>query len=86
MSRTVQAIYTNGTFRPLEPVPCQEQERVVLTVESATDAELSLLDSEFLSYCESQADDSISLEEVRQALAKIPSALADDIRADRDHR
>jgi predicted DNA-binding antitoxin AbrB/MazE fold protein len=84
MTRTVPAVYENGAFRPLEPVPFQEQERVLLTVEKAATAEDDLIDHEFLSYCQTQADDSVSLEEVRQALAKIPDALADDIRAERD--
>ena len=34
MTRTLQAVYENGAFRPLEPVSCREQERVFLTVES----------------------------------------------------
>jgi len=84
MSRTVQAVYENGAFRPLEPIACQEQERVVLTVENATAVEENVLDHEFLAYCETQADDSVSLEAVRQALAKIPGSLTDDIRAERD--
>jgi predicted DNA-binding antitoxin AbrB/MazE fold protein len=86
MNRTVEAIYTNGTFRPLEPVTCQEQERVLLTVENAGTPDDILLDSEFLTYCETQGDDSVSLEQVRQALAKIPGTLAHDVRADRDQR
>jgi predicted DNA-binding antitoxin AbrB/MazE fold protein len=84
MSRTVQAIYTGGAFRPLEPVSCQEQERVTLTIENAAAGEDILLDTEFLQYCDTQADDSVSLEDVRQAMAKIPGSLAIDIRLDRD--
>jgi predicted DNA-binding antitoxin AbrB/MazE fold protein len=57
MRRTVQAIYTNGVFRALAPVPCQEQEAVVLTVENAETAEKNLLDHGFHRYCETQADD-----------------------------
>jgi hypothetical protein len=68
----------------LEPVPCEEQERIILTVETAATAEENLIDHEFLSSCETQADESVSLEAVRQALAKIPGSLADDIRAERD--
>jgi len=86
MSRTLPAVYENGAFRPLEPVSCREQERVLLTVESAEDAEENLIDHEFLAYCETQADDSVSLESVRQALSKIPGLLVDDIRAERDKR
>lgn len=86
MSLTVPAVYSNGAFQPLEPVPCREQERVVLTIENAGSAEDILVDDEFLRYCETQADDSVSLEQVRQALAKIPGSLTNDIRADRDQR
>ncbi len=86
MTRTLQAVYENGAFRPLEPVSCHEQERVRLTVQSIGAAEEALLDEEFLAYCETQADDTVSLEHVRQALAKIPGSLADDIRAERDER
>lgn len=84
MTRNVPAIYENGAFRPLGPVPCHEHERVVLTVESVGAALEDLVDQEFLAYCETQADDSASLEAVRQALAKIPGSLSDDIRAERD--
>ncbi len=42
------------------------------------------LDRDFLKTYAEEADDSVSLEEVRQALAKIPGRLADDIRAERD--
>jgi hypothetical protein len=68
----------------LEPVGCQENERVLLTVESAAAAEEALADEEFIAYCSTQADDTVSLETVRQALAKIPGSLTEDIRAERD--
>ena len=84
MTRTLDAVYENGAFRPLEPVSCREHEQVRLTVESGGTAEEALLDEGFLAYCASQADDSVSLETVRQALAKIPGSLTDDIRAERD--
>src|SRR5260370_4271934 len=85
-TQTLLAVYENGAFRPLVPVSCREQERVLLTVESIVPAEDNLLDHEFLAYCETQADDSVSLEAVRQALAKIPGSLTDDIRSERDER
>jgi hypothetical protein len=44
------------------------------------------LDRDFLRAYEHDADDSVSLDEVRQAMAKIPGRLADDIRAERDER
>jgi predicted DNA-binding antitoxin AbrB/MazE fold protein len=84
MTRTLQAVYENGAFRPLEAVACKEHERVLLTVESLAAAEDALVDEEFLAYCATQADDTVSLETVRQILAKIPGSLSDDIRAERD--
>jgi predicted DNA-binding antitoxin AbrB/MazE fold protein len=86
MTQTLEAVYENGAFRPLEPVSCREQERVLLTVESADQAEDNLVDHEFLAYCETQADDAVSLEMVRNALAKIQGSLGDDVRAERDER
>jgi len=82
MTRTLQAVYENGAFRPLEPVSCHEQEHVLLTVKSAVAEDV--IDHEFLAYCEKHADDTVTLESVRQALAKIPGSLVDDIRAERD--
>jgi predicted DNA-binding antitoxin AbrB/MazE fold protein len=84
MTRNIPAVYENGAFRPLEPVSYHEHERVLLTVENVAAAEENLLDQEFLAYCQTQADDTVSLEAVRQALAKIPGSLTEDIRAERD--
>jgi predicted DNA-binding antitoxin AbrB/MazE fold protein len=84
MTKSIAAVYENGAFRPLEPVSCHENERVFLTVETAAASEEDLFDREFHTYCDTQADDSVSLEAVRQALAKIPGSLTDDIRAERD--
>jgi predicted DNA-binding antitoxin AbrB/MazE fold protein len=86
MATPTEAVYEHGVFRPLAPVACREQERVLLTIERLSPDEEGVLDREFLAYCESQADDTVSLEAVRQALAKIPGSLVDDIRAERDER
>jgi predicted DNA-binding antitoxin AbrB/MazE fold protein len=84
MAKTLPAVYESGVFRPLEPVSFREREQVLLTVEHVDPAEEDLVDEEFLAYCATQADDNITLEAVRQALAKIPGCLSDDIRAERD--
>jgi predicted DNA-binding antitoxin AbrB/MazE fold protein len=34
MTKTTDAIFSNGLLRPLEPLPLREQERVRITVES----------------------------------------------------
>jgi hypothetical protein len=44
------------------------------------------LDRDFLKTYAQDADDSVTLDEVRRAMAKIPGRLVDDIRAERDER
>jgi predicted DNA-binding antitoxin AbrB/MazE fold protein len=83
MTRSLQAIYENGVLRPLEPLPLKEQQQVTVTV---SDDDGDWLDSSFLRYLETQADESITLEEVRSALAKIPGSMVDDFRRERDER
>jgi hypothetical protein len=46
----------------------------------------SWLDVEYMTACGKEADPSITLESVRQALAKISGSLADDVIAERDER
>jgi hypothetical protein len=43
-------------------------------------------DVAFLHYLEAEADDSVTLESVRAALAKIGGSLAEDFRRERDER
>ena len=83
MTRSLQAVYENGVLRPLEPLPLKEQQQVTVTV---SDDDGDWLDSSFLRYLETQADESITLEEVRSALAKIPGSMVDDFRRERDER
>jgi predicted DNA-binding antitoxin AbrB/MazE fold protein len=84
MTRTLKAVYENGVFRPLEPVPFQERQQLTLTVTDAPGGEEEWLDAEFHRYCESQADDAVTLDVVRQALAPIPGSLTADFIAERD--
>ncbi len=46
----------------------------------------SWLDLEYMAACGREADPSITLESVRQILAKIPGSISDDIIAERDER
>ena len=84
MTRSLQAIYEKGVLRPLEPLPLQEHQQVTVTVSDQEDG--NWLDATFLSYLENQADDSVTLEQVRSALAKIPGSMTDDFRTERDER
>src|SRR5207244_11916829 len=83
MTRSLQAVYEKGVLRPLEPLPFKEHEEVTVTV---TDEEEDWLDAAFLRYLETQADESVTLEQVRAALAKIPGSMVEDFRRERDDR
>ena len=84
MTRRLQAIYEKGILRPLEPLALNEHQQVTVTVSDREDGEW--LDTAFLRYLETQADDSVTLDEVRAALRKIPDSLAQDFRSERDER
>ena len=86
MTRSLKAIFENGVLRLLEPVPFKEHELVHVTVSDHRSASEDLLDSEFIRYCETQADDRVTLEQVRTALAKIPGSMAVEIIRGREDR
>ena len=83
MARSVQAVFEHGVLRPLEPLSLQEHQQVTVIV---PDHEHDCSDTAFLQYLEAQADDSITIEQVRSALAKIPGSMVDDFRKERDDR
>jgi predicted DNA-binding antitoxin AbrB/MazE fold protein len=85
MTKKLQAIFEKGLLRPLEPLNLHEQQLVNLTI--MDDAPLEpWLDADYLAECFMEAEDDVSLEEVRAALAKIPGSLTEDFIAERDDR
>jgi predicted DNA-binding antitoxin AbrB/MazE fold protein len=86
MTRHQKAVYEDGVLRPLEGLPLREKEIVTVTVTSNGDVPEQLVDSEFLSECEAEADESVALDQVRTALAKIPGSMAEHITRERDDR
>ncbi len=86
MTHNVTAVYENGVLRPLEPLPLKEHQRVTVTV---SDPAEQWLDQEYIEKVRrgvAAAAPARSLDEIRQALSKIPGNLSDDIRAERDIR
>jgi predicted DNA-binding antitoxin AbrB/MazE fold protein len=77
----VKAIYENGVLRPLEPLCLEERQEVTLTISEGGE---SLLDTEFLESCRAEADPTVGLQEVRNALSAIPGTMTEAIRAERD--
>jgi predicted DNA-binding antitoxin AbrB/MazE fold protein len=87
MHQQVEVVYENGVLRPLQPLPPQLQEHQHLTVTIDTpDALEARLDQACLDAAKRDADPTVSLEEVRRILAKVPGTLADAVRAERDER
>jgi hypothetical protein len=87
MHQQDELVYENGMLRPLEPLPPQFQEHEHLTVTIDTpDALEARLDAAFIAAAKRDADPTVSLEEVRQILAKVPGTLAEAVRAERDER
>ena len=82
MRKSVEVIYENGVFRPLEPVELSEHQRMRVTLEEEAD----WLDTAYMAWCARETDDRVTLDAVRQALAKIPGSLTADFIAERNDR
>jgi predicted DNA-binding antitoxin AbrB/MazE fold protein len=78
MREQIEVIYENGVLRPLSPLPgrIQERQHLLVTIEAANGADRWLAD----------ANPAVSLETVRQALAKIQGTLAQAVHAEREER
>ena len=78
MHRQVEVVYENGVLRPLEPLPPQLQEHQHLTVTIDTPgAREARLDAACIAAAKRDADPTVSPEEVRQILAKVPGTMND---------
>jgi len=81
MIKEVDAVYENGVLRPVEALPFAEQQRVRVTVSPAADE--NWIDTEFMTACAADADPSVTLEQVRTVLSKIPGSMDGAIGEDR---
>jgi predicted DNA-binding antitoxin AbrB/MazE fold protein len=85
MTKNLQAIYDNGVLRLLEPLQLPDQKLVTVAIIDDAQAE-PWLDSELNGELAGDGDESVTLEEVRAALKKIPGSLTGDFVAERDER
>jgi predicted DNA-binding antitoxin AbrB/MazE fold protein len=78
MQGQFEVVYENGVLRPLTPLPLplQEHQHLTVTIETPNGASGWLAD----------ADATVSLESVRQALAKVPGTLAQWVHDEREDR
>lgn len=78
MREQIEVVYANGVLRPLGAIPegWQEHQHLTVTVENGAQSVDWLAD----------ADPTISLEDVREALGKTSDSIANLARAERDER
>jgi hypothetical protein len=81
----IQALWKNGEVVLKGQPDWPDGSRLVVAPVSDEHDE-NWLDVAFLRYVETQADDSITLEQVRSGLAKIPGSMVEDFRSERDER
>ncbi len=88
MIQQVDAVYEHGVLRPLEPLTLTESQRVTLTI-SDPEVGRSRRDMEFFERVRAEVaamPHIPTLEEVQQALSKIPGSLTEDFSAEREDR
>jgi predicted DNA-binding antitoxin AbrB/MazE fold protein len=78
MHEQIKVVYEKGVLRPLVPIPdnIQEHQHLTVTIERLAPSWGS----------DQDADPTVSLETVRQLLAKVPGTLAQAALAERDER
>lgn len=92
MSPRIDAIYEDGVFPPVVPVPIADGERVSLRIEARSshandlgDVE-DLLDTEFMDTCRARAGHAHALADIQSMLSAFHGSLSDRIAAERDDR
>ena len=86
MEKTVQAVYENGALHPLEPLQLGEHQQVTLTISEGREVSPNhpmLVSPDEWSHA---AQDDISIDEVRQALATIHGSLSQAVLEERRAR
>jgi predicted DNA-binding antitoxin AbrB/MazE fold protein len=77
MNRPIEVIYEDGVLKPLNPLPEHLREHQHLTVTIDEPGSAAWL---------ADADPSVRLEDVRQALAKVEGTLSEHVHAEREDR
>lgn len=78
MREQIVVVYENGVLRPLGPLPAglRENQNLTITLEEPLTASRWLAD----------ADPTVSLDDVRRALAKVSGTLSQAVHAEREER
>ena len=90
MVKHIEVIYTHGVFCPTAPLelPLEEGQHLTFILpENGVEVEPFEEDADLRQWCAEQAGEKVpSLEQVRQALSKIPGSMADVVIAERADR
>ena len=90
MPKQIEVIYTNGVFRPSEPLELELEEGQHLTFilsDHGGEPENFVDDEDLRIWCGERAGKHVpSLEEVRRILSNIPGSMSDVVISERDER
>jgi len=86
MEKRLQAVYKHGALYPLEPLQLQDMQEVTLTI-----TDTSAIDEDLAGYFTAEEwleaeTDTVTWDEVRQALAGISGSLSDAVTVQRQER
>ena len=87
MHEQVEVVYESGVLRPLGPLPplLREHQHLTVTIDTPDTLE-ARLDAACVAAAKRDADPTVSLEEVRRILAKVPGSLTEAVIAEREER
>ena len=85
MSKRIEVIYENGVLRPLEPLMLRDHQQVSIVVhdDAGSLAAEDWLDTECITLSDTEADETVDLDAVRQELSKIQCSMTPDFIAER---
>lgn len=86
MERRLQAVYRDGVLQPLEALPLADRQQVTVTITDPGSVGPDVAGYFSPEEWAQAAQDGVSLDEVRQALATISGSLSDTVIAQREER
>jgi len=86
MEKRLQAVYKNGVLEPLEALLLEEKQQVTVTIKDPRSVGQDLAGYFSAEEWAAASHDTLSLDEVRQALSTISGSLSDAVIAQRQER
>lgn len=85
MTKRIEVVYENGVLRPLEPLILRDHQHVSIVVQddAGSPAAEDWLDTECIHLSDTEADETVNLGAVREALSKIQGSMTPDFIAER---